>query len=62
MTKIVFMGSPEFAVPTLRALAAHHEVVGAVTQPDRESGRGHALKSPPIRMLADELGLNVFQP
>ena len=56
------MGSPEFAVPTLRALAAHHEVVGAVTQPDRESGRGHALKSPPIRMLADELGLNVFQP
>ncbi|MFZ1040416.1 MAG: methionyl-tRNA formyltransferase [Anaerolineales bacterium] len=62
MTKIVFMGSPDFAVPTLRVLAAHYEVVGLVTQPDRESGRGHALKSPPIKMLADELGLNVIQP
>jgi methionyl-tRNA formyltransferase len=37
-------------------------MVGVVTQPDRESGRGHALKSPPIKMLADELGLNVIQP
>jgi methionyl-tRNA formyltransferase len=62
MTKIVFMGSPDFAVPTLRALAAHYEVAGVITQPDRESGRGHALKSPPIKMLADELGLNVIQP
>jgi methionyl-tRNA formyltransferase len=62
MTKIVFMGSPDFAVPTLRILAAHYEVVGVVTQPDRESGRGHTLKSPPIKMLADELGLNVIQP
>ena len=56
------MGSPDFAVPTLRALAAHYEMVGVVTQPDREFGRGHALKSPPIKMLADELGLNVIQP
>jgi len=56
------MGSPDFAVPTLRVLAAHYEMVGVVTQPDRESGRGHALKSPPIKMLADELGLNVIQP
>jgi methionyl-tRNA formyltransferase len=62
MTKIVFMGSPDFAVPTLRVLAAHYEMVGVVTQPDRESGRGHALKSPPIKILADELGLNVIQP
>jgi len=62
MTKIVFMGSPDFAVPTLRGLAAHYEMVGVVTQPDRESGRGHALKSPPIKLLADELGLNVIQP
>jgi methionyl-tRNA formyltransferase len=61
MTKIVFMGSPDFAVPTLRVLAAHYEMVGVVTQPDRESGRGHALKSPPIKILADELGLNVIQ-
>ena len=62
MTKIVFMGSPDFAVPTLRALAAHDEVVGVVTQPDRESGRGQAFKSPPIKILADELGLKVIQP
>jgi methionyl-tRNA formyltransferase len=56
------MGSPDFAVPTLHALAAHYEVVGVVTQPDREAGRGRALKSPPIKTLATELGLNVIQP
>jgi len=57
MTKIAFMGSPDFAVPTLRGLAARYEVVGVVTQPDRESGRGRAIKSPPIKMLATDLGL-----
>jgi len=62
MTKIAFMGSPDFAVPTLRGLAARYEVVGVVTQPDRESGRGRAIKSPPIKMLATDLGLNVIQP
>ena len=62
MIKIVFMGSPDFAVPALRILAAHYDVAGVVTQPDRKSGRGHALKSPPIKTLADELGLNVIQP
>ena len=62
MTKIVFMGSPDFAVPTLRALAAHYQVVGSVTQPDREAGRGRAIKSPPIKTLATELGLDVIQP
>ncbi len=62
MTRIVFMGSPDFAVPTLQSLAKHYEVVGVVTQPDRASGRGRALKSPPIKILADELGLNVVQP
>jgi len=56
------MGSPDFAVPTLRVLATHYEVVGVVTQPDRESGRGRAIKSPPIKTLATELGLNVIQP
>jgi len=56
------MGSPDFAVPTLRVLAAHCEVVGVVTQPDREAGRGRAIKSPPIKMLANQLGLNVIQP
>ncbi len=56
------MGSPDFAVPTLRTLAAYYQVVGVVTQPDRELGRGRAIKSPPIKMLATELGLNVIQP
>ena len=56
------MGSPDFAVPTLHALAAHYEVVGVVTQPDREAGRGRALKSPSIKTLATELRLNVIQP
>jgi methionyl-tRNA formyltransferase len=62
MTRIVFMGSPDFAVPTLRELAKNYEVVGVVTQPDRESGRGRAIKSPPIKTLATELGLPVLQP
>ena len=62
MTRIVFMGSPDFAVPALRALASHDDVIGVVTQPDRESGRGRALKSPPVKTLALELGLDVIQP
>jgi len=62
MTRIVFIGSPDFAVPILRVLVTYHEVVGVVTQPDRASGRGRSIKSPPIRTLANELGLNVIQP
>jgi len=56
------MGSPDFALPTLRALQQNHEVVGVVTQPDRASGRGRALKAPPVKMLALELGLPLMQP
>ncbi len=62
MTRIVFMGSPEFALPSLRALAAHYEIVGVVTQPDRPAGRGQHLTPPPVKILAQELGLPVFQP
>ncbi len=62
MTSIVFMGSPEFAVPILRKLADKYQVVGVVTQPDRPSGRGRILKSPPIKRLAEELFLPVIQP
>ena len=62
MTRIVFMGSPEFAVPVLRKLADHEHIVGVVTQPDRPAGRGRVLKSPPIKLLADELNLPVVQP
>jgi methionyl-tRNA formyltransferase len=62
MTRIVFMGSPDFAVPTLRALSRHAEIVGVVTQPDRPSGRGRGLKPPPVKLLALELGLTIVQP
>src|SRR5512147_1991580 len=61
-TRIVFMGSPDFALPTLRALANSYQVVGVVTQPDRQSGRGRELKAPPVKQLALELNLPVIQP
>jgi methionyl-tRNA formyltransferase len=56
------MGSPDFALPTLRALAGKYKVVGVVTQPDRASGRGRELKPPPVKSLAQELSLPVIQP
>jgi methionyl-tRNA formyltransferase len=62
MTRIVFMGSPDFSLPSLRVLAKNYEVVGVVTQPDRASGRGRELKSPPVKTLALELGIPVMQP
>ncbi|HFD39382.1 MAG TPA: methionyl-tRNA formyltransferase [Anaerolineae bacterium] len=62
MADVVFMGTPSFAVPSLRALAAHHRVVGVVTQPDRRAGRGRRLVLPPVKEAALELGLPVFQP
>jgi methionyl-tRNA formyltransferase len=62
MARIVFMGTPDFAVPTLRALARHFEVVGVVTQPDRPAGRGRHVRRPSVAQVADELGLPVFQP
>jgi methionyl-tRNA formyltransferase len=60
--RIVFMGSPEFALPSLGALAGAYEVVGVVTQPDRASGRGRALRSPPVKTLALQLNIPVIQP
>lgn len=61
--RIVFMGTPDFAVPTMKALISHREnVVGVITQPDRPRGRGRKLASPPIKELADNLGLPVLQP
>jgi methionyl-tRNA formyltransferase len=56
------MGSPDFALPTLRALAQTYDVVGVVTQPDRASGRGRGLKAPPVKLLAQELSIPVVQP
>jgi methionyl-tRNA formyltransferase len=62
MTTVVFMGSPDFSLPTLRALSQAYDVVGVVTQPDRASGRGRELKAPPVKTLALELGIPVMQP
>ncbi len=56
------MGSPDFSLPTLRALTNAYDVVGVVTQPDRASGRGRELKAPPVKTLALELGIPVIQP
>jgi methionyl-tRNA formyltransferase len=61
-TRIVFMGSPDFALPTLQALHDAFDVVGVVTQPDRPAGRGRGLRPPDVKVLADELGLPVIQP
>ncbi len=62
-TRTVFMGSPEFAVPTLRALvAAGHPVVLAVSQPDRPAGRGGRVQPPPVKVAAGGLGIPTFQP
>jgi methionyl-tRNA formyltransferase len=60
--RIVFMGSPDFALPTLRALHEHFDVVGVVTQPDRPAGRGRDLRPPDVKVLAQELGLPLIQP
>ena len=61
--KILFMGTPEFAVPVLEALvAAGHEVVLAVTQPDKAAGRSKALVPPPVKACAQAHGIPVFQP
>jgi methionyl-tRNA formyltransferase len=60
--RIVFMGSPDFAIPTLRALAESYTIAGVVTQPDRPAGRGRQLTPPPVKVLAEELGLPVIQP
>lgn len=60
---IVFMGTPEFAVPTLEALiASPHNVVGVFTQPDKAVGRKQILTPPPVKVCAENAGIPVFQP
>jgi methionyl-tRNA formyltransferase len=62
MTRIVFMGTPEFGVPVLTALAQCHEVLAVVTQPERPAGRGQKVVAvPPVKAAALELGLRVLQ-
>ncbi len=62
MHRIVFMGTPAFAVPILRALLATQQVVGVVTQPDRPAGRGQAIRFSPVKVVALEAGVPVYQP
>lgn len=60
--RFVFMGSPDFAVPSLRAAAQLGTVVGVITQPDKPAGRGQILTACPVKVAALELGLPVVQP
>jgi methionyl-tRNA formyltransferase len=60
--RIVFFGSPDFAVPTLRAVAAQHDVALVISQPDRPAGRGRAVSPPAVKQVALELGLPTLQP
>ena len=61
--RIVFMGTPQFAVPTLRTLVREgYDIVSVVTQPDRPKGRGQKLTPSPVKLVAEEVGLNILQP
>lgn len=61
--KILFMGTPDFALFSLRALTeAGEHVIGAVTQPDQPKGRGYLLAPPPVKVYAQEHGIPVYQP
>ena len=61
--RIVFMGTPEFAVPSLEKLAGSgHEIAGVFTQPDRPRGRGNKLSPSPVKACAQQYGIPVFQP
>ena len=60
--RVVFLGTPEFAVPSLDALAKHHSVVAVYTQPDRPKGRGNQLAESPVKVAAKRIGIEVLQP
>ena len=60
--KVIFMGTPDFAVPTLELLEKEHEVSLVITQPDRPKGRGKQMTPPPVKAKALELGIEVYQP
>src|SRR5271170_3335660 len=61
--KLVFCGTPQFAVPTLLALIdGGHEIALVLTQPDRPSGRGMQLVAPPVKQMAEAAGLDIYQP
>lgn len=61
--KVVFMGTPDFAVPCLERLVSDgHDVAAVFTQPDKPKGRGYTLTPPPVKVCAMEHGIEVFQP
>jgi methionyl-tRNA formyltransferase len=61
--RIIFLGTPDFAVPSLVALhQSNHQIPLVITQPDRPKGRGKKLQAPPVKKKARELGLNILQP
>jgi methionyl-tRNA formyltransferase len=60
--RVLFYGTPEFALPTLEALLRRHEIVGVVTQPDRPAHRGQRLTSPPVKLRAAQAGVPILQP
>ncbi|HEY1949534.1 MAG TPA: methionyl-tRNA formyltransferase [Bryobacteraceae bacterium] len=60
--RVVFLGTPAFAVPSLQAVARRHEVLAVFTQPDRPKGRGNLLTEAPVKIAAKELGLALHQP
>src|SRR4051794_9168662 len=62
MLRVIFMVTPEFALPALDALHQNFFIVGVYTQPDKPGGRGLTLKGSPVKQRALELGLTVFQP
>lgn len=61
--RVVFMGTPDFSVPTLeKIIEAGHEIIGVVTQPDKARGRGKNITFSPVKVKAVEYGLKVYQP
>lgn len=60
--RVVFFGSPDFAVPSLHATQRHGEILKVITQPDRPAGRGKKLRPPAVKVAAQELGLEILQP
>lgn len=62
--KVVFMGTPDFAVPSLQALidSGKHKVIAVYTQPDKPVGRKRVLTAPPVKQLAEKNGIDVYQP
>jgi methionyl-tRNA formyltransferase len=62
VSRVAFLGTPEAALPTLRSVAALHQVRVVITRPDRPKGRGRALTPPPVKIEAERLGLRVVQP